>query len=480
MKKSLLLAAMAGIALSSTAQGVDPAVYEAKEGLELKNVWLMSLGNKENGVAMDAWEKVKQLAANPGKATTATRVGDYIYIACSQAWVPMVDENGNPFDGLDHFSHLVVLNANTGEIVKDLDLTLDGAKYEGLIAANCIGHDDFGHVWITPYVSNCYDASTNEAKPINLYMVDTETGAMTLVYGFEFDEIEGPTAGGRIDYCDVLGNLVGDEDGCSFMAVPNESAKAYIWVKYEGTDEWDLTAEGSNVVVVKDTYPANQGAWNYSPMGAFVHEEGNYEANFFWIDGHTTNPALYDITGELISSHATHAADDNEETPGPWAGFIPDRQANGMRQFTLGGEEYLAYAMVFPDDSKMGGHVAIVKLDNNGGLEDATPLWTAPAARLGIAKGEGRFSHSIDVSPIMKDENGKEAVEIMIYKDMNGVGVYRLQQEGFQAGVNDIVVDNSNAPVEYFNLNGVRVNGELVPGLYITRQGNTVNKVIVK
>ena len=38
-----------------------------------------------------------------------------------------------------------------------------------------------------------------------------------------------------------------------------------------------------------------------------------------------------------------------------------------------------------------------------------------------------------------------------------------------------------NAPVEYYNLNGVRVSEEnLASGLYIRRQGNKVQKVIVK
>lgn len=47
-----------------------------------------------------------------------------------------------------------------------------------------------------------------------------------------------------------------------------------------------------------------------------------------------------------------------------------------------------------------------------------------------------------------------------------------------QAGVADIVVDE-NAPVEFFNLQGVRVaNPE--NGLYIRKQGNKVSKVIVK
>jgi hypothetical protein len=53
-----------------------------------------------------------------------------------------------------------------------------------------------------------------------------------------------------------------------------------------------------------------------------------------------------------------------------------------------------------------------------------------------------------------------------------------------ESGVQGIAADMTtvnNAPVEYFSINGMRVNGNnLVPGLYIKRQGTQVTKVIVK
>lgn len=50
--------------------------------------------------------------------------------------------------------------------------------------------------------------------------------------------------------------------------------------------------------------------------------------------------------------------------------------------------------------------------------------------------------------------------------------------EGF-SGVEDITVSDENAPVEYYNLQGIRVNNP-ENGVYIRRQGNTVTKVLVK
>jgi hypothetical protein len=54
-----------------------------------------------------------------------------------------------------------------------------------------------------------------------------------------------------------------------------------------------------------------------------------------------------------------------------------------------------------------------------------------------------------------------------------------IETSGTLTGVDDVVVSDANAPVEYYNLNGVRVDGT-APGLYIRRQGSTVTKVVVR
>lgn len=46
-------------------------------------------------------------------------------------------------------------------------------------------------------------------------------------------------------------------------------------------------------------------------------------------------------------------------------------------------------------------------------------------------------------------------------------------------GIENVSADNTNAPVEYFNLQGIRVDNPAA-GLYIRRQGNATTKVIVK
>ena len=53
--------------------------------------------------------------------------------------------------------------------------------------------------------------------------------------------------------------------------------------------------------------------------------------------------------------------------------------------------------------------------------------------------------------------------------------------EGNVQGIGGIGVEGSNGPVEYYNLQGVRVEAEnLTPGFYIVRQGGKVAKVLIK
>lgn len=47
------------------------------------------------------------------------------------------------------------------------------------------------------------------------------------------------------------------------------------------------------------------------------------------------------------------------------------------------------------------------------------------------------------------------------------------------SGIADADVE-AGAPAEYFNMQGVRVEGEITPGVYIVRRGSKVTKEIVR
>ena len=61
---------------------------------------------------------------------------------------------------------------------------------------------------------------------------------------------------------------------------------------------------------------------------------------------------------------------------------------------------------------------------------------------------------------------------------INQINVYC---ENDLSGVEDIIAgeEDNNAPVEYYNINGVRVENPAA-GLYIKRQGSKVSKVIIR
>ncbi|MDE6801851.1 MAG: hypothetical protein K2J06_03700, partial [Muribaculaceae bacterium] len=52
-------------------------------------------------------------------------------------------------------------------------------------------------------------------------------------------------------------------------------------------------------------------------------------------------------------------------------------------------------------------------------------------------------------------------------------------QEGEKAGIDEIASDDANAPVEYYNLQGIRVENP-ANGLYIRKQGSKATKVLVR
>ena len=60
-------------------------------------------------------------------------------------------------------------------------------------------------------------------------------------------------------------------------------------------------------------------------------------------------------------------------------------------------------------------------------------------------------------------------------------GVYNLNGDtGVTSGVAKVGVDDANAPVEYYNLQGIRISQPISSGTYIVRKGNKASKVIIR
>lgn len=94
--------------------------------------------------------------------------------------------------------------------------------------------------------------------------------------------------------------------------------------------------------------------------------------------------------------------------------------------------------------------------------------------KTGILNGEV-FNAAPVANAVTFDSNG----EVSVYATVSGEGVTYAQYLYESAGINDIIVDDENAPVEYYNLQGIRVNNP-ENGIYIRRQGSKVSKMYVK
>ncbi len=81
---------------------------------------------------------------------------------------------------------------------------------------------------------------------------------------------------------------------------------------------------------------------------------------------------------------------------------------------------------------------------------------------------------------LQENKGNKVFVRTVDTKGNARLTAYReIKADGTTSGVADIEAADA-ADAEYFNLQGIRVSGELTPGIYIRRQGTTATKVTVK
>jgi hypothetical protein len=97
--------------------------------------------------------------------------------------------------------------------------------------------------------------------------------------------------------------------------------------------------------------------------------------------------------------------------------------------------------------------------------------------------GEFKAFAKLEDGSYWVDSYGQSGVSFNVYNGASVTGVQvqvPVKKDDPTTSVRSLSVDE-NAPVEVYNLNGVRVNGDNLPaGLYIRRQGQSVSKILVK
>lgn len=463
MKKALLFAAMTAMALPMFAE-TDGATYEAKGGYTFENLWV-------NATGIGKWQSyVGSIIPAQDKICSATAFGDKIYVASSADFG--IDPESGKTVMVDGNALLLEFDYNTGEYIRSIDLTLDGEPYTGTLCANYIDVDDFGHVYIygvtfTPL------SEEGVATGLKIYTVDLATGALTLQCAPEIDD---PAASQRVDFCDVSGDITRQQASCVVMACPgNADMRPYVYAWYceQGGTEFVGNLAGYCTLEIEETFP-EQASWGQCAQVTII-PDADYEGSLFYIDGNSTYPAIYDTEGAMVTSFADITEADPENPV-----FYPIAAPCGAYEFTIGDDSFLMYGME-EHAKEQRNRARLCRYGTLGDMSTLEHFYDFPASAalndgLGQAYG-GRRLHVLQ-SRIVTDANGKQAAEILTYKTGNGMGLYRLAQDGFSAGISAPVVENENAPVEYFNLQGIRVDNP-ENGLFIRRQGSNVTKVVL-
>lgn len=448
--KKLLLPLVALTTLPVFA-GVEKNTYDPAQGLECTNVYNISRTlNLEDFNAAPFAEfnnKTRSMVAKDGK----------LYIAHSRTMI-IGDEDSNDY------AHLIVYDQYTGKFIEQVQLTVGGEPVSGLLCANQLGVDDFGNFWFMGLVGN------SALTPWKLYHIkDVKTGECELIASLKVPDDESE-AFGRHDYFDLVGDVTGQKAGTVVMSPVASGSDNWVvgFSRDQGSDDWGPHMDGGGYYAspMSETYPADKTSWNGAPYVRIVRDE-DHSGSLFYIDGFETYPALYNIEGTMLDSFI------------PCVELVPNANANGCMEFSVAGVDLFAYA--FTDyDKGVGSQIRITRFGEGQQFEGMTHAWDLPKDGLGTLSDTGTRMFAICPTNVT-DENGKEGCYLSTYKCNNGLATYLIAEPGFKAGVSDVIADNdANAPVEYFNLNGVRIDNPAAGGIYVRRQGSEVSKIIIK
>lgn len=397
MKKLLLFALLVASTVASAWAVTDGVNYERINGIGIKNMWIQDRAHNAN-----VWTNRPYCNTS---ARTAVMHDGFIYIARSNANTVIL--------GTDTLSQSVIykVDATNGDLVKELQLTLDGNIYGGAtLSSNTVGVDNFGHLYMAPFTSNL--ATT---QPV--YLVDKETGELTFVA-----ELDKGDALQRCDYIDVMGDLTLEEAECNIMTVGASSEYIYRWHADQGGD-WEGGFDGDPYLAIIDFYPETVTQWGYAPVAKMVlgeDEDNRYSGELFYIDGFSSSPILYDVTGTLVESFEEV---DPECLP-------MDVGANGVCEFTLDGRNFIVYVAAQytgVDETTMVNkacQVYICELGEGMTMAGMQRYWMVPD-ELGTTSDGGTRVQSMNVEYGV-DAEGNEEVTLFIFKCYNGMAVYKI------------------------------------------------------
>ena len=205
------------------------------------------------------------------------------------------------------------------------------------------------------------------------------------------------------------------------------------------------------------TYPADQTGFSYGAVLKQVKDgSASGEMFMYYIDGFTTLPATYSSEGAMVESFADVTVEQKDPDTGEVIveGVVaPASGTNGVAEGHVGGQNFFT----FSEGQYDGSHTCqavVTMVDESFAMSSMEQMWLVPADGLGQTSDTGTRVHGLNTIALEPDANGKNAMLLVTFKCMNGMGVYRIAEEGYDpnASVADNVVANAT----------IRVNGDVI------------------
>lgn len=444
MKKTVSLLLFTFMTVFNLMATTDGQIYNEVNGIKIVNQWIFD--RVHSGTDYTSSDICNQ------RARTATMDQGVIYVARSEERAVIV--------GNDTISQSVIhrYSAVDGSPLPDLPLTLDGAPYGRFLGVASIGKDSFHHIWVAPMTSTVQ-------QYIPVYLVDTQTGELTLVV--EMDKGDSPQ---RTDYLDVIGDLTLEQAECNIMTVSGSTADPGFPTLYrmhaDQGGEWEGGFDGDPYMDIINFYPETKTGFSLAPVIKMIEdadETNRYSGSMFYIDCFDTAPVIYDLSGSVIDSF-------EETDPSLW----PQSQPNGCIEFKLDGRNFFVYVNADMNGSGHGCQANICELGEGLSLGGMTKYWTIPADSLGKVNDSGLRVHCFAVDYGV-DSEGYEEVTLLTFKAYNGMAVYKIGRNvggaepqpgvpGDVNGDNEVSIADVNAVIDMI-LQGVQdlsgdVNGD--------------------
>ncbi len=214
----------------------------------------------------------------------------------------------------------------------------------------------------------------------------------------------------------------------------------------------------NGTVSVTPTVIAAELAGNASNQSVYALSDGTV-----WVNNKDKNPLHIKADGSV---QATINPDAKYKIYG-----------TAIKAFTYGKRDYIAYTTTLGSTASAAWGNGAMILANV--TDESSPVVIGstcyPAAGLGETAWGSAGTNSVDYE-ITSDNS----LNLWVMVPYQGIAMYQFKNTA--SGVEDIEeITAEEMPVEWYNLQGARVDGaNLVPGIYIRRQGNDVKKVLVK